>query len=271
MNWKNIIKAEWKEPNWRDDDDEGKHRYDYPFSFNLFSEANWLSQEWISNLKRLTGDYSHWTEDIVESLIDWSNEMVQEITPDLDSDTDEAFNMEDRKGFIAQNTEKLLEMLSNMMENIFSKAISSAKYNIDSAKDTTLEQIDIKWDEPISQEVANQVFDAHKGNISSAIKKVLDEHKQELEAIGMSMQTEKIINSVLTNDNMARVYSTIFIIAQIKFQNEIPKRQAGMSQHEDEGEDAHVAEFKDKDGFDSDFTDKYTSSNWWKYIRNGVW
>ena len=276
MSWKNIIKAEWKEPHWQDD--EGKHKYDYPFSFSLFTEADWLSQDWINNLKRFMGEYKTWSEDVIDNITEWSNKMMEDIvdtykesdeTKPIDTRTDEdevertrRERRQHKTGSISQNREK-----------IFSNAIGAAKYNIDNMKEEDNDDmLDINPSDPIDPKIVNEIWEMMgKGtSISSPIKTIIEKFT-ETEDLDISEDVkQELMKAVMESPNIATIYANVFIATQFKFQHETPKRQAKMTEHEDEGEDAHVADDDDEGGFTQDFTDKYTSSNWWKYIRNGV-
>ena len=283
MNWKNIIKAEWKEPHWGDD--EGRHKYDYPFSFSLFTEAEWLSQDWIDNLERFMGEYPIWLEQVIDNITEWSNEMMKgvednykdsEAPANVSLDEDEETRRErgrHKTGSISQNREKMLKLYSSIMEMVFSKAIGAAKYNVDSMKEDDKDDIEeIDPSNPLDSKTISKVEEVIGGNkLEQPIKEIIEEatEKQELD-INEGIK-EVIIRKTIESKNVSTVQAYIFIATQFKFIHETPRRQAEMTEYEDEGEDTHTGEFEDKDEFDPDFTDKYTSSNWWKYIRNGVW
>lgn len=283
MNWKNIIKAEWEEHQpWRED--EGKHKYDYPFSFSLFTEAEWLSQDWIDNLEKFMGEYPIWLEKVIDNITEWSNKMMKDVKDNykdseapanVSLDEDEETRRERRRhktGSISQNKEKMLKLYSGIMEVIFGKSINAAKYNVDNMKDADKDDFEVDPSEPLDPEIIGLVGRLIGGDkIKQPIEGIIEEvaEKQELDISEESK--EAIIRETIKSENISTIQAYIFIVTQFKFIYELPRRQAEMTEYGDEGEDAHVGEFEDRDEFDPDFTDKYTSSNWWKYIRNGVW
>ena len=212
MSWKNIIKAEWKEPHWQDD--EGKHKYDYPFSFSLFTEADWLSQDWINNLKRFMGEYKTWSEDVIDNITEWSNKMMEDIvdtykesdeTKPIDTRTDEdevertrRERRQHKTGSISQNREKMLKLFSTMMEEIFSNAIGAAKYNIDNMKEEDNDDmLDINPSDPIDPKIVNEIWEMMgKGtSISSPIKTIIEKFT-ETEDLDISLKIKMNLTQI---------------------------------------------------------------------------